>query len=94
MVKNQPANAGEFDIWVGKVPQKSKRQPTPVLVPGKSQGQKSLAGHSSQGHKESDITEHTHAIVPLTEYLVVIVLLSTQYIVSQDSVEYLVVMTI
>ena len=30
---------------------------TPVFLPGKSHGQKSLAGYSPQGHKESDTTE-------------------------------------
>ena len=36
-----------------------KRQwhPTPVLLPGKSHGQKSLVGCSPWGHKESDTTE-------------------------------------
>ena len=32
-------------------------QPTPVLLPGKSQGQKSLVGCSPWGHEESDTTE-------------------------------------
>ena len=32
-------------------------QPTPVFLPGESRGQKSLAGYSPQGHKESDRTE-------------------------------------
>ena len=31
-------------------------QPTPVFLPGKSHGQRSLAGCSPWGHKESDIT--------------------------------------
>ena len=34
-----------------------KWQPTPLFLPGKSQGQKSLAGHSLSGHKESDATD-------------------------------------
>ena len=29
---------------------------TPVFLPGKSRGQKSLAGYSPRGHKESDMT--------------------------------------
>ena len=37
-------------------------QPTPVLLPGKSHGQRSLVGYSPWGHKESDITEHTKFI--------------------------------
>ena len=43
-------------------------QPTPVFLPGKSHGRRSLAGYSPWGHKESDTTEllsarahaHTH----------------------------------
>ena len=34
-----------------------KWQPTPVLLPGKSHGQRSLVGCSPWGHKESDTTE-------------------------------------
>ena len=48
----------QFDPWVGKIPWRRKWQPTPVFLPGKSHGQRSLAGYSSWGHKESDMTEH------------------------------------
>ena len=40
-----------------------RRQSTPVFLPGKSHGQRSLAGYSLWGCKESDMTEeltHTH----------------------------------
>ena len=51
MVKNPSANAGDdrdgFDLWVGKIPCRSKWQPTPVFLPGKSQGQRSLVDYSS-----------------------------------------------
>ena len=40
---------------IRKIPWRRKWQPTPVLLPGKSQGQSSLEGYSPQGHKESDI---------------------------------------
>ena len=33
--------------------------PTPVLLPGKSRGQRSLVGCSPWGHTESDMTEAT-----------------------------------
>ena len=46
-----------FDPWVGKIPWRRKWQPTPVHLPGKSHGQRSLVGYSPQGHKESDTTE-------------------------------------
>ena len=34
-----------------------KWQPTPIVLPGKSHGQRSLAGYCPWGHKESDTTE-------------------------------------
>ena len=43
VVKNLPANARKhrrrgLDSWVGKMPWRSKWQPTPVFLPGKLQG--------------------------------------------------------
>ena len=35
-----------FDPWVGKIPWRRARQPTPVFLPGESHGQRSLAGYS------------------------------------------------
>ena len=38
---------------------------TPVFSPGESHGQRSLAGYSPQGHKESETPEatwHAHAL--------------------------------
>ena len=37
-----------------------KWQPTPVFLPGESQGRRSLVGCSSRGRKESDMTEWLH----------------------------------
>ena len=37
---------------------------TPVLLPGKSHGWRSLVGYSPWGHKESDRTERLHSHVP------------------------------
>ena len=36
-------------------------QPTPVLLPGKSQGRRSLVSYSPWGHWESDMTERLHS---------------------------------
>ena len=49
--------------WVGKIPWRRKWQPTPVFLPEKSYGQRSLAGYSPLCHKELDTTEwlSTHA---------------------------------
>ena len=56
-----------FDPWVGKIPWRGTWQPTPVFLPEQSHGQRSLAGYSPWGHKESHKTErltptptHTH----------------------------------
>ena len=45
-----------FHPWVGKIPWSRKWQPTPVLLPGKFQGQRSLAGYSPWRRKELDTT--------------------------------------
>ena len=34
--------------------------PTPVFLPGESQGWRSLVGYSPWGNKKLDTTEHTH----------------------------------
>ena len=34
-----------FDPWVGKPSRRKKWQPTPVFLPGKSHGQRSLEGY-------------------------------------------------
>ena len=41
----------EFHPWVRKIPWRRKWQPTPVFLPGASNGQRSLAGHSPWGHR-------------------------------------------
>jgi len=46
-----------LDTWVGKIPWNRNWQPTPVFMPGESHGQRNLAGYSSWGQKESDMTE-------------------------------------
>ena len=40
-----------------------KWQTTPVFLPGKSHGQRSLVGYSPWEHKESDTTGHAHTSV-------------------------------
>ena len=64
MVKNLPAmQKTRVRSWVGKILRRREWQPTPLSLPGESQGQRSLAGYSSWGHKELDMTEHTHTHV-------------------------------
>ena len=53
--KEPACNAG--GPRVGMIPWRREWQPTPVFLPGKSYGQRSLAGYGSWNHKESDMTE-------------------------------------
>ena len=45
------------ETLVGKVHWRRKWQPIPVLLPGKSHGQRSVVGYSPWGGKELDMTE-------------------------------------
>ena len=44
-----------FDSWVRKIPWRRQWQPTPDFLPGKSHGQRRLAGYSPLDQKESDV---------------------------------------
>ena len=72
LVKNLPVNEGDgkrcaFHPWVRKIFCRRKWQPTPVFLPGKFHGQRSLVGYSTYGCKESDMTEHAEAILYYTD---------------------------
>ena len=56
-----------FDPWVGKIPWRKEWQSTPVFWPGQFHGQRSLAGCSPWGHKESDMTEQKKVQKPQRE---------------------------
>ena len=53
MVKNPPANAGDAGSipGSGRSPREGNGYPTPVLLTGKSHGQRSLAGYSPWGRR-------------------------------------------
>ena len=74
VVKNLPCQRrrherDRFCPWVRKISWGRKRQCTPVFLPGKSHGQRSLVGYSQWGHKELDTTEqlstHTKHLIQL-----------------------------
>jgi len=48
-----------FNLCVRKIPCRRKWQPTAGFLPGKSHGQRSLAGYNPWGRKKSDTTEAT-----------------------------------
>ena len=55
--KESAANAGDSDPWDGKIPWKSKWQPIPIVLPGNSQGKRSLVGYSPCTLSYLDTTE-------------------------------------
>ena len=58
MVRNLPAMQEiQVDPWVGKIAWRKEWLPTPVFLPGVFHGQRSPAGYSTWGSKESDSTE-------------------------------------
>ena len=48
-----------LDPWVEKIPWRRTRQPTPVFLSGKPQGQRSPVGYHPMGCKELGLTEAT-----------------------------------
>ena len=56
--------------WVRKIPWRRAWQPTPVSLPGETHGQRSLAGYSPWGRRESDMTEAAeHTCTPIFTFL-------------------------
>ena len=72
-VKNLPANAGDMDSiagWERSSAGRRKVQAAPVFLPGKSHGQRSLAGYNPWGHKELDTrSDWTHAHTHMCMYI-------------------------
>ena len=69
VVKSPSANAGDARgagsiPALGRSPWTRKWQLTPIFLPGKLHGQRSLVGYSTWGCNESDRTEHTHTHTP------------------------------
>ena len=52
-----------FELWsYRRLLQRRQWHPTPVQLPGKSHGQRSLVSYSPWGHKEADTTQRLHYI--------------------------------
>ena len=60
VVKNLPANTENMETWVQSLgwedPLEKEQQSTPVFLPEKSHGQRSLAGYRKRGCKASGTT--------------------------------------
>ena len=63
-----------FSLWVRKTAWRRKWHPTPVFLPGKFHGQRSLEACSPWGCKELDMTEHAHVRVywPIKIYICIL----------------------
>ena len=61
-VKASRYNAGDLDSIPVSIAWRRKWHPTSVLLPGKSHGQRSLAGCSPWGCEESDTTDTTERL--------------------------------
>ena len=58
-----------FDLWAGKIPWRRVWQPTPVFLPGESQGQRSSVGYSPENHTElhtTEVTQHNNHFIAIT----------------------------
>ena len=67
VAKNLPTNAGDitwFNPWIGRIPWRRAYHPTPVFLPGESQGQRSLVAYSPWGRGVGHGMEsaHTHVL--------------------------------
>ena len=61
MVKSASSAGDRGSIpGLGRSPGEGHGKPTPVFLPGKSHGQRSLVGCSAWGCRESDMTERLH----------------------------------
>ena len=53
-----------FNPWVRRIPWRRARQPSPVVLPGKAQGQRSQEGYRPEGFKElytTEVAEHARS---------------------------------
>ena len=83
MVQNLPTlqetqvwSLGQEDLLEGG----REWQPTPVFLPGEFHGQRSLAGYSPWGHKESDTTEWLTLSLSLSDLMMGLCVLSLSHV--------------
>ena len=83
--KESACNAGDLDDpWIRNIPWRREWLRTPVFLSGESHGQRSLAGYSPSGRKESGMTEHqahVHTTYPQSS-------LSTAFVVQGEALEF------
>ena len=70
-----------FNPWIGKIPCSRKWQPTPAYLPGKSHGQRSLAGYSPWVHRQTGLSDF-HFTSYMYIYIYIWTILSNYFIYS------------
>ena len=78
-----------FDLWVRKIPWRRKWESTPIFLPGKSHGQRSMAGYSLRVTSAGNnlcVCAHTRAH---THTLSLSLSLPTPPIISQVATSYM-----
>ena len=89
MVKNLPANVGDARE-VGPIPVSGRSlgignwQPTPVILPVKFHGQRSLVGCSPWGRKELDTTGHARTHLRSKTRLYYLLIQQFYFLTPQD----------
>ena len=85
--KNLPAMQETGDVvlipGLERSPGGGKWQPTPVFLPERSHGQRSLVGYSPWGHKELDMTEQLSKQATALQVLLPIKKISFQIMLSK-----------
>ena len=61
-LKQLSSSSGSIAHLNQQDPWRREWQPTPVFLPGESHGQRSMAGYSPWGHRESDTAEHLNML--------------------------------
>ena len=72
--RNSPDNAGEIrdasSIPGWEDPLEQEVATTPVFLPGKFHGQRSLAGYSPRGNSLTQVSMHSHIYVIIYEFFI------------------------
>ena len=78
-----------FDPWVRKIPWRRKWQPTPVFLPRKLHGQRSLSGYSPWGCKKLDTTEQlSMPVLSIPTWKAQVILLTEESLARKQGIRF------
>ena len=82
-----------FDHWVRKISWRKKWHPTPVFLLGKFHGHRRLVGYNPGGHKESDTAEQMSTHTPISQNILLILMLSPMIFPEENFKNFLKLVT-